>query len=292
MAETLPNTRSRAEVSRPLIGVIMGKSPLALLTGLGALTAVLLLVFRESILGLIASIEIASYDLVRAGEWIEVPAYEADGEVVDISLHTIRIQNWDKTIVSLPTTALLEKGFKNWRGMSESGGRRIKRSLSLDMSSVRFLEDSELDRLSGVEMLEPYLTRKSKELKTWNAEVRSGDVLRRRRLTNLGTFRAYLEAFLHQHPEVSQEHTFLVRQLPPGAEGIPIEIYVFSLDQRWAEYEASRPTSSTTSLPCCLSLICGCFKSLRERIFEWGLDGGEQRDAATRRVKPGPPSGD
>ena len=220
------------------VAVLIDKSPWALLTGLGALTAVLLLVFKESILGFVASVQIAGYDLVRVGEWIEVPAYGADGDVLDVSLHTIRIQNWDKTIVSLPTTALLSSGFKNWRGMSESGVRRIKRSLTLDMTSVRFLETEEVERLSGVSFLKEYFERKAEELDSWNETMGSGDFLRRRRLTNLGTLRAYVEEYLRQHPHISQEQTFLVRQLAPGSEGVPIEIYVFSNEQRWEQYEA------------------------------------------------------
>ncbi|HVS14033.1 MAG TPA: mechanosensitive ion channel domain-containing protein [Thermoanaerobaculia bacterium] len=219
------------------VATLMDRSPWAILTGLGALTAVLLLVFRDSILGFLASIQISGYDLVRVGEWIEVPAYGADGEVVDISLHTVRVRNWDKTIVILPTTALLSEGFKNWRGMTESGGRRIKRALLVDMGTVRFLEPEELARLEQVGILTPYLERKKREIEEWNAAVPEGDQLRRRRLTNLGTFRAYVEAYLRHHPEIRQDMTFLVRQLAPGADGMPIEIYVFSKEQRWDFYE-------------------------------------------------------
>jgi miniconductance mechanosensitive channel len=219
------------------VATLMDRSPWAILTGLGALTAVLLLVFRDSILGFLASIQISGYDLVRVGEWIEVPAYGADGEVVDISLHTVRVRNWDKTIVVLPTTALLSEGFKNWRGMSESGGRRIKRALNVDMGTVRFLEPDELERLEQVGILAPYLERKQQEIEEWNAAVPEGDQLRRRRLTNLGTFRAYVEAYLRHHPEIRQDMTFLVRQLAPGPDGLPLEIYVFSKEQRWAFYE-------------------------------------------------------
>jgi miniconductance mechanosensitive channel len=149
----------------------------------------------------------------------------------------VRVRNWDKTIVVLPTTALLGSGFKNWRGMDESGGRRIKRALPLDMGTVRFLEPDELARLEQVGILAPYLERKQREIADWNAAVPEGDQLRRRRLTNLGTFRAYIEAYLRHHPEIHQEMTFLVRQLAPGPEGMPIEIYVFSKEQRWAFYE-------------------------------------------------------
>lgn len=220
------------------VATLLDRSPWGLLGGLGAMTAILMLVFRDSILGFVASIQIASYDLVRVGEWVEIPKYGADGNVIDVSLHTVRVQNWDKTIVTAPTTALLSDGFKNWRGMSLSGGRRVKRALSFDMASVRFLTEAELAQLSGVRALRPYLERKRGELAEWNERLSDGDVLGRRRLTNLGTFRAYIEAYLREHPQIHDQMTFLVRQLAPGPEGLPIEVYVFSREQRWPHYEA------------------------------------------------------
>ncbi|HUP24688.1 MAG TPA: mechanosensitive ion channel domain-containing protein [Thermoanaerobaculia bacterium] len=221
-----------------VVATLLDRSPWALLGGLGAMTAILMLVFRDSILGFVASIQIASYDLVRVGEWIEIPKYGADGDVVDVSLHTVRVQNWDKTIVTVPTTALLSEGFKNWRGMSLSGGRRVKRSLAIDMTSVRFLSEDEIERLSDVQTLRPYLDGKRHELAEWNERQPEADVLGQRRLTNLGTYRAYLEAYLRAHPEIHDQMTFLVRQLAPSAEGLPLEVYVFSREQRWAHYEA------------------------------------------------------
>jgi len=208
-----------------MISAAFDKSPLGFLAGIGAATAVLLLIFRDTILSLVASVQIASNDMVRIGDWIEMPKYGADGDVVDVALHTIKVQNWDKTITTIPTYKLIEDSFKNWRGMSESGGRRIKRSIFVDMSSVRFLDDREVDRFSKYELLTGYIADKRKELDEHN-KGRS-DVLENnaRRLTNLGTFRRYLVEYL------------LVRQLEPGPQGIPIEVYAFARDTRWVQFE-------------------------------------------------------
>jgi len=169
-----------------------------------------------------------------------MPEYAADGDVVDISLHTVRVQNWDKTITAIPTHAFLDHSFKNWRGMEESGGRRIKRAVSLDMTSVRFLRADDITRLRKVQALRGYLDAKEQELEDWNHEQGTDpdSPVNGRRLTNLGTFRAYVEHYLHNHPLVHSDMTFLVRQLPPGPGGIPVEVYVFSREQRWAQYEA------------------------------------------------------
>ena len=221
------------------VATLINKSPWSLLGGLGAMTAVLLLVFKDSILGFVASVQIAAYDLARVGDWIEVPSHGADGDVIEISLHTVKVQNWDKTIVSLPTVALLSSGFKNWRGMSESGGRRIKRALILDMTSARFLDEDDIERLSQVQLLEDYIAERQAEVARWNDErgIESTSPINGRRLTNLGTFRAYVEGFLRANFPVHPEMTFLVRQLAPTAEGLPLELYFFSSEQRWAEYE-------------------------------------------------------
>ena len=221
------------------ISTLMDKSPWALLGGLGALTAVLLMVFKDSILGLVASIQISALGLVQVGDWIEVPKYGADGDVIDISLTTVRIQNWDKTISTIPTYALVSDSFKNWRGMQESGGRRMKRALRIDMNSVRFLTPEDIGKLRKVQHLAPYIDGKEEELSQWNSEKgvdRDLDI-NGRRLTNLGTFREYLRCWLAAHPEISQDMTFLVRQLTPDEHGLPIEIYIFSKEQRWAHYE-------------------------------------------------------
>lgn len=221
------------------VAVAMDKSPWALLGGLGAMTAIILLVFKDSILGFVASIQIATNDLVRPGDWIAMERYGADGNVIDIGLHTVKVQNWDKTVSAIPTPAFLSDTFKNWRGMTESGGRRIKRSLSIDMRSVRFLNNDDLERLGKVELLKGYLAERTGEVAQWNEErsVDTSELANGRRLTNLGTLRAYLNAYLAAHPQISGEMTFLVRQLAPGPEGLPIEVYVFSEEQRWVQYE-------------------------------------------------------
>ena len=221
------------------VAVLMGKSPWALLTGLGAMTAIILLVFKDSILGFVASIQIATNDLVRVGDWISMERYGADGDVIDIGLHTVKVQNWDKTVSAIPTKAFMSDSFKNWRGMTESGGRRIKRALSIDMGSVRFLDEEDIARLTKLEVLSDSIAGRAAEVTSWNEErgVDTTELANGRRLTNLGSFRAYLDAFLSAHPDISDEMTFLVRQLAPGPEGLPIEIYVFSKEQRWVQYE-------------------------------------------------------
>jgi miniconductance mechanosensitive channel len=222
-----------------LVAVALDRSPAAFLTGIGAMTAILLLIFRDTILSLVASVQIASNDMVRIGDWIEMPKYGADGDVVDVALHTIKVQNWDKTITTIPTYKLIDDSFKNWRGMSESGGRRIMRSIFLDMTSVRFLTDSEVDRFASYKLLGPYIARKRSELEEYNKDRKGLLEGNARRLTNVGTFRAYLIEYLRQHPEIHDESamTLLVRQLQPGAEGLPIQIYAFTKDTRWARFE-------------------------------------------------------
>ena len=221
------------------VAVLMGKSPWALLTGLGAMTAIILLVFKDSILGFVASIQIATNDLVRVGDWISMERYGADGDVIDIGLHTVKVQNWDKTISAIPTKAFMSDSFKNWRGMTESGGRRIKRALSIDMGSVRFLDEEDIARLTKLEVLSESIAGRAAEVASWNRQrgVDTTELANGRRLTNLGSFRTYLDAYLSAHPDISDEMTFLVRQLAPGPEGLPIEIYVFSKEQRWVQYE-------------------------------------------------------
>lgn len=218
---------------------LVGKDPTSLLTGLGAVMTIVLLVFKDSILGFVASIQLTRDDLVRKGDWIEVPAFGADGDVMEVTLHAVKVRNWDKTIVTVPTPAMVTGGFKNWRGMSESGGRRIKRSLSVDMHAVRFLDEEMLARLKKVQYIQEYLDKKVAEVQGWNQEkkVDESSLVNGRRLTNLGTFRAYVQAYLKNHPQISESMTFLVRQLASGPEGVPIEIYVFSKEQRWVHYE-------------------------------------------------------
>lgn len=223
-----------------MVSTLMGRSPLVLLSGLGAFTAVLLLVFRDPILGLAAGVQLISNNMVAKGDWITVPKFGADGDVIDVSLTTVSVQNWDKTISTIPTYAMLTDTFRNWRGMENSGGRRIKRSIRLDMSSVQFVDGAMLERLKQIQHIQAYLDRKVAEVQSWNQEneIDESSLVNGRRLTNVGTFRAYLEAFLRNHPKVHKDLTFLVRHLEPTAQGLPIEIYVFSTDQRWAQYEA------------------------------------------------------
>lgn len=223
-----------------MIAVVIERSPLWLLSGLGALTAVALLVFKDTLLSLVASIQLSSQELLRLGDWIEMPPLGADGDVIDIALHTVKVQNWDKSIVVIPTWRLISDGFKNWRGMQESGGRRIKRALLLDQRSVRFLRDDERGRLGRFALLGDYLQRKKDELKRWNESLREAalEPVNTRRLTNLGTFRAYVDAYLRSHPGIHPEHTCLVRQLPPGPTGLPIEIYCFTRSTDWDVHEA------------------------------------------------------
>jgi miniconductance mechanosensitive channel len=222
------------------IAVLMNRSPLLLLSGFGAMTAIILLLFKDSILGLVASIQLAGNDMVRLGDWIEMPKYGADGDVVDVSLTTVKVQNWDKTITTIPAYSLISDSFKNWRGMTESGGRRIKRALNLDMNSVRFCDPDMLVRLGKIQALQPYLEQKQRELKEFNEKhnIDPTSPVNGRNLTNIGTFRAYVVAYLKQHPKIRQDMTFLVRQLAPGPQGMPLEVYVFSNDQVWANYEA------------------------------------------------------
>jgi miniconductance mechanosensitive channel len=223
-----------------VLSTLLGRSPVVFLSGLGAFTAVLLLVFKDPILGLAAGIQLTANDLVRKGDWITVPKFGADGDVVDVSLTTVSVQNWDKTISTIPTYALLTDTFKNWRGMQASGGRRIKRAIHIDMTSIRFCDAEMLERFKKIQYIQDYLARRLEEVQRWNQErdVDESSLINGRRLTNVGTFRAYLEAYLRNHPMVHQDMTFLVRHLQLGAQGLPIEIYVFSTDQRWTNYEA------------------------------------------------------
>lgn len=223
-----------------IISAVMDRSPLLLLSGLGAMTAILLLVFKDTILGLVASVQLTANDMVRVGDWIEMPLFGADGDVIDVALHTVKVQNWDKTITTIPTHRLISDSFKNWRGMSASGGRRIKRSVYVDKGSVRFLTECEIERFKRFALLKDYINRKETELAEYNAQlphIVEADV-NQRRLTNMGTFRAYVLSYLQNHPAIHQTGmTLMVRQLAPGPEGVPIEIYCFTKTTDWLEYE-------------------------------------------------------
>ncbi len=222
-----------------IVATLIDRSPLLLLSGLGAMSAVIILVYKDTLLSFVASVQLTSNDMLRVGDWIEVPQVGADGDVVDITLHTVKVQNFDKTIVSIPTWRLMSESFKNWRGMQQSGGRRIKRSLFIDASGVRFIRDDEEQKLSQVHLLTDYIGRKQAELKAWNEA--QGNVAamsaNRRRMTNIGTFRAYALAYLKSHPQIQPGMTCMVRQMQTTAQGIPLEIYCFTCTTAWADYE-------------------------------------------------------
>lgn len=222
-----------------IISLLMGRSPLLLLSGLGAMTAVLMLVFKDPILGLVAGIQLSANDMLKIGDWLEMPKYGADGAVTDIGLTTVKVRNWDNTVTTIPTYALISDSFKNWRSMSESGGRRIKRSINIDTTSVHFLTSEEQQRLNRNPLLQRYLNDKTQELGKFNqqSEVDLSSPLNGRRLTNVGTLRAYLVAYLRSHPGIHQNMTLMVRQLAPTPEGLPLEIYAFTNTTVWAEYE-------------------------------------------------------
>lgn len=222
-----------------MIATLIDRSPLILLSGLGAMAAVLMLIFQDTLLSLVASVQISSSDIVRVGDWIEMPQLNADGDVIDIALHTVKVQNWDKTITTIPTKRLISDPFKNYRGMQESGGRRIKRAIYLDQTSVRFLSPDEIARLQRFLLLGQYLSSKQSELLSWNAELADAaqEPANTRRVTNLGTFRAYVEHYLRQHPGINQNMTQIVRQLQPTADGLPLELYCFTNTVAWVPYE-------------------------------------------------------
>jgi len=222
-----------------IIGTFLQKDVFTLLAGFGAMAAVLMLVFQNTILSLVASVHISSYDMVRLGDWITMPGLNADGDVIDMSLNTIKVQNFDKTITTIPTNRLITDTFMNWRGMSESGGRRIKRALLLDQTSVHFLDNDEYQHLKSSFLLDKYLDEKNQEIVAWNESLgpQANNKLNQRALTNIGTFRAYVQSYLQHHPGIHQQMTLLVRQLEPTAQGLPLEIYCFSNSTDWAFYE-------------------------------------------------------
>ncbi|MDL2284328.1 mechanosensitive ion channel family protein [Oxalobacter sp. OttesenSCG-928-P03] len=222
-----------------IIATLIDKSPIILLSGLGAMAAVLMLIFQDTLLSLVASVQLSSNDMVRVGDWIEMPQLNADGDVIDIALHTVKVQNWDKTITTLPTRRLISDPFKNWRGMQESGGRRVKRALYLDQSSIHFLTEDEKSHLMKFSLLEVYLENKEAELEEWNRKVRkeNPESVNVRRLTNIGTFRAYVLEYLKNREDIHTDMTLIVRQLNPGPQGLPLEIYCFTTTTAWVAYE-------------------------------------------------------
>ncbi|MBM6616637.1 mechanosensitive ion channel family protein [Bacillus suaedaesalsae] len=223
-----------------VISNLMGESPLILLSGIGALSAVLMLVFKDSLLGLVAGIQLAANDMVRVGDWIEMPKYGADGNIIDISLNTVMVQNFDKTITSVPSYALISDSFINWRGMESSGGRRIKRSILIDTTSISFCSGMMVEKCKQIHFLSEYVTYKEREISEYNTryEMYEENRVNGRALTNIGVFRAYIENYLKNHPDINQNMTVLVRQLSPSEHGLPIEIYAFTKDTRWNVYES------------------------------------------------------
>ena len=225
-----------------IISLILEKSPVLMLSGLGAVAAVLMLVFQDTILSLVASIQLNSNNMIKIGDWIAMPSHDVDGFVIEIALHTVKVQNWDKTIVTVPMRKLIEESFINWRGMFESGGRRIKRSLFIDQRSIRFLSDAEIERLYDFVLLNDYLDEKQKEISAWNAELaaKGAKPINGRRITNIGTFRIYVEKYLRSNKAINQDMLMLVRQLAPGTTGLPLEIYCFTQSTQWVDYEKAQ----------------------------------------------------
>lgn len=221
------------------IATIIGQSPLLLLSGIGALTAVILLAFKDSLLGLVAGIQLSSNDMIRLGDWIEMPKYGANGDVIDISLNTVKVENSDKTITTIPTYALVSDSFKNWRGMKESGGRRINRAINIDITSIAFCTNEMIVELEKIHDLTDYIRDKKIEIARFNLgnNIDSSDSISGRRLTNIGIFRAYIQSYLKNNPKIHKDMVQLVRQLPPGEYGLPLDIYVFTNDTEWTNYE-------------------------------------------------------
>ena len=222
-----------------VLAALLDRSPVVLLSGLGAMTAVLLIVFKDTLLSLAASIQLTSQKVIQVGDWLELPQYGADGDVIDVALYTITVQNWDKTITVIPTHRVMSDSSKNWRGMQEAGGRRIKRSIRIDLDSIRFLTDAEVERFKQFRLLQDYIEDKQAELRRYNAAIGADDhsEVNLRRLTNIGTLRAYLVNYLRHHPDIHDDMTLIVRQLQPGSDGLPIEIYCFTNDTAWVKYE-------------------------------------------------------
>lgn len=272
-----------------MIATLIDRSPLILLSGLGAMAAVLLLIFQDTLLSLVASVQISSNDIIRVGDWIEMPQLNADGDVIDIALHTVKVQNFDKTITTIPTKRFITDSFRNYRGMQEAGGRRIKRALNIDQNSVHFLSDAEREHLHRFNLLDDYLTAKEQELADWNRklEKRGQEPVNTRRVTNLGTFRAYVERYLRAHPGVHQGMTLLVRQMPLSGEGLPVEIYCFTNTTVWAQYEGIQGDIFDHLLSILPEFGLHVFQHPSGRDFRGRL---EPREAMTSLGEPGTPA--
>jgi len=219
--------------------IITGMELWKFLTALGTASAVIILVFRDTILGFVASIQVSINDMVRIGDWITFEKYGADGDVIEINLSTVKVQNFDKTITTIPTYALISDSFRNWRGMSNASGRRIKRALLLKQESIHFLSENELEALKDIKLLAPYLQAKEKDIQAYNSEhaIDKSILINGRNLTNVGVFRKYIDLYLNNHSGIHKEMTIMARQLAPTSQGLPIEIYAFSTDKRWENYE-------------------------------------------------------
>ncbi len=261
------------------IAVLIDKSPAGLLTGLGAMSAVTMLVFKDAILGFVAGIQLSANRMVAAGDWIEVPSQGVDGDVIEVGLTTVKIKNFDNTTTTLPTHQLITGSFKNWRGMQESGGRRIKRSINLDMTSVKFCTPAMLKRFSRIALLQNHLKNKQAEIRKHNAKIKADktSLANGRHLTNLGTFRAYIEAYLNNHAEISKDLTFLVRQLAPSEAGIPTQIYVFSKNKAWGDYEGIQSDIFDHLLAIVPEFDLRVFQSPTGKDMQAGLSGNRIR---------------
>ncbi|OCB75524.1 mechanosensitive ion channel family protein [Flavobacterium crassostreae] len=222
-----------------VLSLLLGKSPFYFLGAMGAMTAVLLLIFKDTILGFVASIQMSVYDMVRVGDWIAMPKYDADGDVMSINLSTVKVQNWDKTITTIPTYAFINDSFKNWRGMSNSGGRRIKRAIYLKVSSFEFCDQKMLDRFKQYTLIRDYIIKKENEIDTINNALMQNqtNIVNTKSLTNIGVFRVYAENYILANPHINTEMTTMVRQLDPTSKGLPLEIYCFSYEKEWEKYE-------------------------------------------------------
>lgn len=222
-----------------ILSFTFGKNPFYFLSAMGAMTAVILLIFKDTILGFVASIQISAYDMVRVGDWISMPKYEADGDVLSVNLNTVKVQNWDKTITTIPTYAFISDSFKNWRGMSDSGGRRIKRGIRIKISSIKFCDENMVNRMKKLHLISDYVAQREEEIKQFNAthKIDKSSLVNGRHLTNVGIFRVYAESYIKRHPKINTEMTTMVRQLEPTEKGLPLEVYCFSSDKEWVSYE-------------------------------------------------------
>ncbi|MGO4906392.1 mechanosensitive ion channel family protein [Flavobacterium sp. W20_MBD1_R3] len=222
-----------------VLSLILGKSPFYFLGAMGAMTAILLLIFKDTILGFVASIQMSVYDMVRVGDWISMPKYDADGDVMSINLNTVKVQNWDQTITSIPTYAFITDSFKNWRGMNDSGGRRIKRAIYLKVSSFQFCDEEMLSQFKKYKLIQDYITKTGNDVQKFNAEISDSEIVsvNTRRLTNIGVFRIYAEKYITAHPDINKDMIIMVRQLESTSKGLPLEIYCFSSEKEWLKYE-------------------------------------------------------